>query len=233
MIHLVLLFCLCLAFGCKPINSGKQEMVQEETTPSEAICNHIEAHYRVLDCNVSIQDSLVHISLGLGKTDGKTYRRVTILEQCILISAFDLLPKGYAVLFETKPIIPEDTFTQSLFHRRMPYPHEAVRAIKIDSEVNPCFYEAKQHILKEIAPRDIYAIDQCYQAMVVKENKEYDPYGPTFIFLIQALTIERRDTPESHVYLDQLKELQSVVASIFDSNYPEIAEKLSFFLDFC
>ena len=125
------------------------------------------------------------------------------------------------------------TFTQSLFHRKMPYAPEAVRAVKIDSEVNPCFYEAKQHILKEIAPRYIYAIDQCYQLMVLKENKEYDPYGPTFIFLIQALTIERRDTPESHVYLDQLKELQRMVAGIFDSNYPETAEKLSFFLDFC
>ena len=232
--HLIFLFSLGLTVSCRPVSSDKQGMVQEEPTTPEAICSHIEARYRILDCNVSIQDSLVHISLNLGKDDGRSYRRVIMLEQCILISAFDLLPQGYAVLFETKPLIPDDPETQRAFRRMMPYSHEAVRAVKIDSEVNPRFYEARQYILKEILPQYIYGIDNVYQYIIAEGNRsEYDPYGPTFIFLIQALTIECRDTPESHVRLDELKELCRMVEGAFSKTQPDLVEKLSFFLDFC
>lgn len=214
--------------GCHNHGVSKAD---QQIALTDDMCTHIQTTYRVNTCKVRIQDSLVHVDLKLAKDDAMSYRWVTLLEQCILVSAYEMLPKHHAVLFETRPDSQDTAFVR-LFHRSMRYSHALVQDAKRDSELNPRFYQAKQYILAEIQPQYIYAIDQCYQHQVLEDYTTYSPTGPTFIFLVQARTMECRDTPASTQHLDELERLYQTVRAVFDSN-PGIAEKLTYFLEPC
>lgn len=225
----LLLLWLTICSSCTTISKGQEREVSED------ISTHIKANYRVNACNVSLQDSTFLINLDLLEDDAICYRRVTILEQSILIDIYDLIPQNYTVVFYTKPIAQniQDTLILNAFHRRMPYSYADISAEKIDSEFNPLFHKSIQYILKEIKPGYIIAIDQIYQNIVLENYKEYNPYGPTFIFLVQARTIECRDTPRIHKRLDELKRLQRILRAFDVKEYYEIADLLDFFIEMC